>query len=146
MIKIKPVVFPSPIGESIFQICGCGIVQIHRREKFPSPIGESIFQIITESAMKNIYKGFRPLSGNLYFKYCFAHAHQIPTFTGFRPLSGNLYFKFGKFIFFWRIYPVSVPYRGIYISNDSKQTRRHHSKECFRPLSGNLYFKSVQNS
>ena len=62
---------------------------------FPSPIGESLFQII-----------------------------YIPPFV-----CGVI---------------VSVPYRGIIISNRSKCHENEKSRNCFRPLSGNHYFKCVR--
>ena len=60
--------FPSPIGESIFQIKYASGSELDGKV-FPSPIGESIFQILNdlEQCMRD-EKSFRPLSGNLYFK------------------------------------------------------------------------------
>ena len=105
--------FPSPIGESIFQMIvsrhgvttrksvsvpyrGIYISNLYRIHKtytveFPSPIGESIFQILNEVMALGVDRGFRPLSGNLYFKLLK--------------------------LFVTRMMIVSVPYRGIYISN-----------------------------
>ena len=107
---------------------------------------------------------FRPLSGNHYFKYGrWADGYYVR--SGFRPLSGNHYFKLywcccdcdcgdyrfrplsGNHYFKWELermweetfVRVSVPYRGIIISNGRKINRGTELQGFPSPIGESLF-------
>ena len=60
--------------------------------------------------------------------------------TTFRPLSGSRYFKYVRNTYWNKKQNLSVPFRGLVISNipQNVEAVRHST---FRPLSGSRYFK-----
>ena len=85
---------------------------------------------------------FRPLSGSRYFKWKQKNEKNRRKIWFPSPFGVSL-FQIQKQESLRYVEGISVPFRGLVISNKEKRKRRENENENFRPLSGSRYFKSI---
>ena len=85
-------------------------------DKFPSPYGDFVFQPAEETKRAAVERGFRPLTGILFFNSFFDKKFDTEEGDGFRPLTGILFFNIVEFKFVQFREVVSVPLRGFCFS------------------------------